>query len=227
MTIFGSYLKNVFKKIAVGTALVLALYGPMKAQELPIAPVEKGYNAIEAAYTDNYHSRQRLLTNIDINKWGISTGYHGLNQIDGLEGRDHCARHVTSLGKSGAKTKLAAVVQVLPDTAGAIIDKKLGIRNTGLIEDLGGYGSAELASNTNAANLTFFYGRDLGERFSGELYSSTEFPFKGKLKDEISNHTELQVNKKIFENISLFVRSEMDNFDIKKSINMAGISASF
>ncbi|HLD00809.1 MAG TPA: hypothetical protein VJC39_03630 [Candidatus Nanoarchaeia archaeon] len=104
-----------------------------------------------------------------------------------------------------------------------IFDTKFGVRYTDLARKLGGYGYTDLSANQDALNLTMFYGRPLRKGFSVEVLQDCTFTNGEKP----SYFTELQLNKRITDNLSLFGRAEIQNFDKDLATYLVGASIKF
>ncbi|HZX44722.1 MAG TPA: hypothetical protein VFF28_03475 [Candidatus Nanoarchaeia archaeon] len=99
-----------------------------------------------------------------------------------------------------------------------MFEGKLGVSHTDLMRRLGGYGDVSAYANDKAANLSFFYGRKLGDGLSIGLFQLMEFPFEDKPK----YYTELQLNKQLDKRLSLFGRIELTGF--KDPVYLFGMS---
>lgn len=178
-----------------------------------------GYNAVEIAYTDNDDIRNRLLTNVDITIGQGQIGYSASNDIDNGD-ENYFGRHVVLVGKKNAGTQGAAVIKT--DDEG-VLDAKIGVRNTSLIKKAKGYGFLDFVGEKDAINLTFLYGRGLPKGFSAEVFQVIERPFEGK----IWYKTEVQLNKQLWKNLSVFGRAELTNFETKGGVYVGGLSVKF
>ena len=209
-------IKSFIKKMIASAVVIAALYGAfVKAEEQKKAEINLRYNALETLVTEDGDVRYRLLSNVDFNIDDFRVGYSGLNEANNLDEDTYFGRHALLLSKEDSGTSLAAVIKTTKDGA---IDKKIGIRNTSLVNKLGGYGRIDAVADGDAANLTAFYGRPFGRGFSAELYHSLEIPFEGKP----GHYTEVQVNKDISAWLSLVGRVEIRNF--RDTAFMGGIA---
>ena len=188
-----------------------------QVEEKQPSRIKLGYNALEIAATDEGDVRTRLLTNIDFLVGPVEIGYHPLNEMDNLDTDTYFGNHRFTLGHKDIGTKLE--VRVKANSHGAT-DEKIGVRDYSLVEATGGYGYLESTANKDGANITLFYGRNLGKGFSAEFLQVVDVPFDNGKKTNYYN--ELQLNMSLGKHFALFGRIEMPGFDVDKNRYLVG-----
>ena len=212
-------LQGIVLAASIGAASVM---GPqaIRAEE-PASKIEATVdNALETALVDGSGFRTRLYTDFTIGTGKYQFAYHGMNETTDFQKANYCGRQVFAFGRKDAATMPIFVMKT--DAHGAY-DMTAGIRNTGLISKLGCYGWADVTASKAAGDLTFFVGKELPKGVSVELTQCSRFPFKGQPE----YYTELQVNKKLSEHSSAFVRGEFSGFSAKDAKYMAGFAFRF
>jgi|SRR3989344_1546110 len=190
--------------------------------------INLGYNALETSVVTernpegNRSVRNRLLSNVSLGLGDLEASYHGLNEVNDWNSDSYFGRNRVMLGRKDFPLKL--LIDTKADE-NSIFDTKYGVRYTGLMEKLGGYGQIDIGANDEAINLNIFYGLPLGKGFSIELLQDTTIQFNGNARP--FNYTELQLNNSITERLSLFVRAEIPNFDEDLATYLLGVSISF
>lgn len=197
------------KRMAAALALATLVTGAAKAE------TQRGYNAIEAAVTQDGKARARVLTHLDFAFDQYTLGYHALNEA---EDDTYFGRHTFVAGPNG-ETKPAIVLKVSED---GLFDTKVGIRNTGLPKRLGLYGNVDATLDDKAGNLSAFLGKPFG-KYSIEGLQEMEIPYNGKPRW----FTEVQLNRSIHKDAAVFLRVESPNFSRKEAKMLAGTSYSF
>ena len=220
-------MKNLKSKIiglGVGTTIGILSLLPQKSVAQSPEKKEKievkiGYNALESGLTNKGNLRIRTFEDIKFQYKNINLGFHGLNEwTENLKG--YFGRNVLTVGSNNKNWKLAGVFK--SDSKG-IFDKKYGIRFN-LKDKLGAdYGWADAVFNQKSGNVTTFLGKSLGSKTSIELFNSIEFPFGKKH----SVYTEIQLNKKIKKDLSIYARGEMTGTKYKEVVYLLGITKKF
>ncbi len=206
-------IKNAVVAGCMYTALVFGA-GNASAEE---QKVNWGFNALETAITNDENVRTRALTNVDaLLGDSFEIGYHGLNEVENLEGDSYFGIHDFTIGMKD--WPVDGVLNVKTDSFG-IFDRKVGLRNESLMEMLGGYGYLEALADQDSANLTVFYGKPFENGLSLELYHSMDFTQDGNF-----NYSEVQLNKDLTKNWSLFGRIELPDFDFDGARYLVGIT---
>jgi hypothetical protein len=217
-------------KIITTLALLAGIYTSANAQ-VPVEndstvvdkknkiELKSDFVSIENALTSAGNMRTRLLANGMISYHSAKLGYDFLDDTENLSPSNfYYGRNELNLSKEDSNNGLCAVVKADQD---GIFDVKYGIKNTSIPEKLGtDYGWIEALLNKDAANVTFFVGKDLAKGLSIEMYNDTEIPFGNK----VSNYTELQLNKKIIKHLDAYARAEIANGNMKEGVYMIGIS---
>ena len=207
------------KKSITGAALVATLYtAPAIAKEKP--KLNLGFNALETALTQIGDVRSRLYTNLSLTIGDAYLGFHGMNETNNLFKGYYFGRQTLIAGKKDSGTKGIVVIKI--DKQG-IFDKKIGIRNTSLVEKLGGYGFIDLTADKDSANITAFYGKPIAKGTTFEILQAAELPFKGKP----GYYTEALINKDVYKKLYAFCRAEMIDFDPEKVTIMGGLAVKF
>jgi len=171
-----------------------------------------GYNALENALTNDSALRTRALDNIESTAGNVTTGHSGLNEL--TDGKNWYGENTLTFAKKDSKQSIAVTAKGVQGE----VETMIGVRDTALIEMLGGYGFLSAQANEEASNLTVFYGKPLG-KWSIELYHSTRF---GK---EQTHWTEVQANMDLGKHFAAFGRIEMPDFKSRYATYMLGITA--
>jgi len=214
---------QTIKYALLAGTLALGLASPVRAEE---PKVNFGYNALETAVVTertpegDRSVRNRLLSNVALDIGDFSLGYQGLNEMNNWYSDTYFGRNRFMFGKTDLPLKF--LVDTKANSEG-IFDTKFGVRYTDLVKKLGGYGYTDVSANQDALNLTMFYGRPLGKGFSAEISQDCTLTNEEKP----AHFTELQLNKSITENLSLFGRAEIQNFDEDSATYLVGASIQF
>lgn len=215
---------QTIKKALLAGTLAWGLYAsPVRAEE---PKVNFGYNALETAVVTERTPegdrpvRNRLLSDVSLDIGDFTLGYQGLNEFNNWDSDTYFGRNRFMLGKNDLPLKLLVDTKANSEE---IFDTKFGVRYTDLVKKLGGYGYTDVSANQDALNLTMFYGRPLGKGFSAEILQDCTF----SNGEKPAYFTELQLNKNITENLSLFGRAEIPNFDKDLATYLVGVSIKF
>ena len=147
----------MIKNILLVAALMAGVYGSGCATKLEI---KTGYNALETAVTHETDARHRLWTDVEAIIGDLTVKENGMNQITNADPDTHYGRNVLVAGKEDLGTYLCTVVKTAADK---VIDVKAGIRNTSIIEMIGGYGYIDITGEKDAVNITLWYLKDFGK----------------------------------------------------------------
>ncbi|MFH1849849.1 MAG: hypothetical protein ABH879_06720 [archaeon] len=205
-------MRKTLGQIATGLALVSAFTRVPTAE----ADMELGHNALETARIKDSGIRTRAVSNVSVDGRLGSVGYWGMNELTNLDTDTYFGRHVGTAGKNDARYRAAVVAKAIRD---GVIDTKVGVRDTGLMEKLGGYGWLDFVADKSALNVTGFFGKPLPYGLSGSLYQDVELPFKGKP----TAYTEMQIETPLNERISAFGRAEIPGMNPGNGSYIVGI----
>ncbi len=212
------------KNSLVAGALAL---GSCISQPLDVKPkVSLGYNALETAVVaerspeGNRPVRNRLLSNVSLGLGDLEISYQGLNEVNDWNSDTYFGRNRFIVGNKDSPLKFLVDTRAVKDD---VFDKKIGVRHTKLMSQLGGYGFVDLSTDKDSLNLALFYGKPLCGGLSLEVLQDTTF----RRDQEPSYYTELQLNQSLTDKLSLFVRAEIPNFDEDLATYLLGASISF
>ncbi len=206
--------------IALATGLTLGIYCyNAKAEEG--LKIHWGYNALENAATidtsqEKNPMRNRLITNVNLNLEGFEVGFNGSNDINDLNRKTYLGSNRFLISRENSKTNL--LVKTSENKEG-VVDTKIGLRNTSLMERLKGYGYLEGSVDEESANISLFYGKPFGKGFSFEFFQSADFQ-----QDKPIWYNEIQINKILTNSLTLFGRAEITDFDKDKATYLLGIT---
>ncbi|MBT3865697.1 hypothetical protein HOF78_01190 [Candidatus Woesearchaeota archaeon] len=249
MKTIGKKLKNAILG-TVGTAILAGgaiaqepiptkLPEPIAVEKVEAPVIEEtptvtfGFNALEAAMTDDGKLFNRTYTNIDFNFDNFKLTYHGLNQADNL-GKDetgtrsfdsYFGTHNFGIAPAGGLTEL--VLNFKTDSEGIIEGTEgIGLRDYGLVKQIADYGWARAITDGKDLELSTLLGWKLSDKLGMELYHSPSLNFS---TGNIGHYTELTPLKlKIGDNTDLFFRIE--GFDLNFGNDaryLIGISTTF
>ncbi len=190
--------------------------------EVEKAPlVEPGFNALEAAVTSEIAARTRLQTNLKFNLVDpINIGVSGMNETTNLSKDNYFGINTIFAGKRGGKIGPAAIITA--DSQG-LFDVKYGGRYQSEMPGGELWITAGIKPDGKAGNITTYLGKDLGKGFFGEVYQNTELT-KG---DKPFHYTEIQLNKEVAKKFNVFVRAELEKFNLKEGRYLVGIAKVF
>ena len=205
-----------------------AVLNSLKPKTAATAPAEPGkeskkpkkakliwtYNAFETAVTnptrrdnDAKDIINRLFVNFIAKGDNLEMGYSAKNIFKNFDTDTYFGRHALFVGKKGTDTYLCGVIKA---GNSGLLDAKIGVRNTSLIEKLGGKGFIDATAEQDSANLVVLYNLNLGKGYLFQVCQASEYPFKG-LSKQI---TELQLSKDIVKGgLAAFARAETIDFD--------------
>jgi hypothetical protein len=164
-------------------------------------------------------ARTRARTGVDFTFGGLDVGYRGLHERDFGDSETYFGKDVITAGRKGSDVKGSFVIKTGPE---GVKDVGAGIRYTGLAKRLDGYGFLDILSDLDAVNLTMLYGRDIGP-FDVSILHALDLPYKRKPH----HYTEIEVDKNIGSDSSLFGRVEFDDVDVLEGIFRVGLSRRF
>ena len=190
-----------------------------KEVEIPVLRVHPGYNALEAALTDEGNLRNRLLTNLDFSTGDLKIGYHGVNEMEDLDPDTYFGIHRIHVGKG---TRGEAKIKT---NSKGIVDAKFGIRDTTLPMMIGCYGYTEAVTHGKEGEVAVFLGKGLGKGFFLEAFMSASVPYDSD--KNVKWYHELELKKSFGDHYSVFLRGEIKDFNRHKTGISVGLTYRF
>jgi len=209
-------LQKILKTAIIYLGIGLGLSSIAGAEQPNTNKLSLGYNALENAATSQNTARTRALTSITLTSEKAAITYEGLNQADNLKPSTYMGRQVLLAGKPNGKIQAGLTAWTTKQGFSRV---KPGIRNSGLIEKLRGYGYIDAGFNRKEAELALFYGLPI-KSTSIELTGFLTYPFGEKP----SVYTELQLNQSLGKTLSGFARAEILGKDVKHGVYLAGLT---
>ena len=208
-------MRNSLKKIIASAAIIAAMQGRSAVAQDKKIELDTGYNALETLVTEDRDIRTRAWLDVGVSVYNLRFGYHGMHEANNLDDDTYFGKHMATLGKKDAGISLVGIVKATQDGS---IDEKAGIRDTSLVNALGGYGRIDAAANGDAVSVLLFYGRPIANGTTIELTHEVTLPHDGIG----ANYTELQVNKSFVSWLSVVGRIEI--YDLKETKAKVGIA---
>jgi len=201
----GKRNKKMSRRRAAVMAAVLAA---------PAIGCTAGFNTLEESVNcADGSARTRAINNIAQEVGGAEISYHGLNQLNDLDGATYSGvQRFMVRGKDGKVRVLVRVCTAGDGSARTMAGARLP-------NVLGDYGFTDISADQDGANLTVYFGKVIGKRQSLELLHSHNFSFSGAP----SAYDEVQYNLKVGRHWDVVARAEVPAFDAKKARWYAGI----
>ncbi len=191
-------------------------YDAVDTLDAKVVEVNTGYNALETGITSERELKARALTDASINVGKAELGYFGLNEtVGGL--KNYFGLHKPYLGWNDNDLQLVGLIKT---SSNGIEDAKAGLRYK-MTDKLGvDYGWIDVTFDNVSGNAMVFLGKEIGDKTSVGLFVDAEKPFNGK--PEV--YTELQLNRKLTNKLSGYLRAEKYGIGFKDTYIVGGLS---
>lgn len=224
-----SNFKKTLKKLLATTAFIATMYSPVIAQtsktdstQTSKPQIEMTLNAkTDVALTSNLEgklgSKNEAWINGGINVGGTKLAYDGVHMVNNFQLETYFGNSTISITEKDAELGFCTSITT---TKEGIIDVQYGLINKTYHQKLGAdFGSIRLTANKDKANLTFLVGKNFGKGYSGFVWCNTTKPYQGQIK----NITWVEVDKKLTNHISGYVRGEVTDAKLGDAVILLGI----